>query len=205
MDILEETIYNESKTVVANIYFDEMAMEFSPRKEYDHAGTMLCWHKGYDLGDEYVNVGEYDPETFIEEYFDGDVPPIILPLYLFDHSGLSMSTSAASFRMFDSHGWDWGMVGIIYMTQEVLDKEFNGDEENGRSCLVAEVQEYDMYLTGDVHFVVVESLVPTIDIGESVGMIYGYDSARSEAESMMNFIYQAMCNINPLVAIYRKD
>ena len=38
---------------------------------------------------------------------------LILPLYLMDHSGLSIRTSSELFRMCDSAGWDWGCVGFI--------------------------------------------------------------------------------------------
>ena len=32
------------------IYTDEDAA--NPRTEFDNVGTMVCWHRGYNLGDE---------------------------------------------------------------------------------------------------------------------------------------------------------
>lgn len=96
---------------------------------------------------------------------------VIMPLFLYDHSGLSISTSASSFRMVDSAGWDWGQLGIIYCSLEkaaesqlldehaswdtpVVWKKPDGSQGTLREVteynLVCEVNTYDQYLTGDV-------------------------------------------------------
>lgn len=78
----------------------------NPRKEYDHVGTMVCDHRLYDLGDK-----KGSPE---------DIPDdaICLPLYLYDHGGITMSTSPFSCP------WDSGQVGVIYCTKEKAIKEW---------------------------------------------------------------------------------
>lgn len=71
---------------------------------------------------------------------------VILPLYLYDHCGITMSTSAFSCP------WDSGQVGYIYqrLTPEVT-------REDLTKYLVSEVEEYDSYLTGDCWMFVLES------------------------------------------------
>jgi len=74
----------------------------------------------------------------------------ILPLFLYDHSGITMKTSPFSCP------WDSGQVGYIFVTREVLLKEYGVKKlskkliQKALEALQAEVEEYDQYLTGDV-------------------------------------------------------
>lgn len=133
-----------------NIFPDEDPPD--PRKEFDHLGTMVCFHRRYNLGDKH----EFrDPDEF--RVFLKEEKPICLPLYLFDHSGITMSTGSEKFRACDPQGWDWGMLGCIYVTRENVRKEYNASRvtkmvfEKVTKLLEAEVEEYDHYLTGNVY------------------------------------------------------
>lgn len=119
----------------------------SPR-DWDNLGKMVCWHNRYNLGDEQPTE---DPEDFLKELGDKIV---ILPLFLYDHSGITMKTSAFNCR------WDSGQVGYIYATNEDIIKEY-GDVtektiEKVKKILDAEVKTYDQYLTGDVYGFILE-------------------------------------------------
>lgn len=74
---------------------------------------------------------------------------IILPLYLYDHSGITMSTSSFSCP------WDSGQVGWIYATAEMIGKEYGKADKQARdkalTVLEGEVQCYDQYLTGECY------------------------------------------------------
>ena len=101
-----------------NIFPDEDPP--NPRKEFDHLGTMVCFHRRYNLGDRH----EFrDPDEFTD--FLKNEKPICLPLYLYDHSGITISTRNERFRACDPQGWDWGMLGYIYVTKEDVRKEYN--------------------------------------------------------------------------------
>ena len=109
------------------------------RKEGDgHIGTMVCWHPSYILGDEQP---KEDPEDFRR-----DLPKdrIEFPLFLYDHSGITMSTGAFECR------WDSGQVGFIYTTLERL-KELGVDPEKAEEYLKSEVESYDQFLRGEVY------------------------------------------------------
>lgn len=120
------------------IIYDECAE--SPR-EWDNLGTMVCFHRRYNLGDKH-NFSSPD-----------EIPEarITLPLYLYDHSGITMSTSPFSCP------WDSGQVGVIYLTDEKIKAEGLGDrtDEELIKYLVGEVETYDQYLRGDVYGYVV--------------------------------------------------
>jgi len=75
---------------------------------------------------------------------------VMLPLYLYDHSGITMSTGPFSCP------WDSGQVGWIYATKEMIREEYGITRiskqllKKVEVLLESEVKEYDQYLTGDV-------------------------------------------------------
>ncbi|MCL2189053.1 MAG: hypothetical protein FWC16_08795 [Defluviitaleaceae bacterium] len=74
---------------------------------------------------------------------------VVLPLYLYDHSGITMNTSGFSCS------WDSGQVGWIYADTDMVKNEY-GDisseaMKKAESVLEAEVEEYDYYLTGQCY------------------------------------------------------
>ncbi len=131
----------------------------SPR-DWSNVGTMVCWHNRYNLGDEQEEgdsqewlrnlagerVDAPDPDLIPNEHVQRILNKhfIILSLYLYDHSGITMSTSSFSCP------WDSGQVGWIYCTKEKGIEEC-GTEEKARECLEAEVYVYDQYLRGDMY------------------------------------------------------
>jgi len=139
--------------------------DMNPRTEWDNLGTMVCWHRRYKLGDE-------QPSCSPDEY---DLPDnaISLPLYLYDHSGITMSTAPFNDR------WDSGQVGFIYVTKEKLQAEGLGDKTKDEieSYLRAEVETYDDYLTGAVYqYIILDSEDNIID---SCSGFFGYDHEKS--------------------------
>ena len=114
----------------------------NPREDWDNFGTMVCWHSRHNLGDSH----DYErPEDFTIDMADKD--HIILPLYLYDHSGITMSTSSFSCK------WDSGQVGYIYVSKEKIKKEGLEDKtvEEIELYLTSEVKTYDNYLQGFVY------------------------------------------------------
>ena len=78
---------------------------------------------------------------------------VALPLYLMEHSGISMQTS-------DYHDpWDSGQVGWIWSTIEKAEKvtgNHNVGMEQVQEWLRGEVEHYSQYLCGDVYGYIVE-------------------------------------------------
>ena len=124
----------------------------SPR-EWDNLGTMVCWHRNYNLGDKNEFASN---EAFLEWWRNNGAGGILLPLYLYDHSGITMSTGPFWCP------WDSGQVGWIYVTAEKIRQEYSvkrishANRTRARQVLEGEVQTYDQYLTGDVWGFVIE-------------------------------------------------
>jgi hypothetical protein len=97
--------------------------------------------------DELYTSEEPTPEmvTEFEAAFDKWVEDnvCIKDLYLYDHSGISISTSPFSCR------WDSGQVGFIYLTRQKCEEE-GVDFDKAEDVLEGEVMSLDQYFTGDV-------------------------------------------------------
>ena len=123
----------------------------NPRTDSDcNMGIMACWHGRYNLGDEQPKC---DPSEYREDLPEG---VITLPLYLYDHSGISISTGAFSCP------WDSGQVGFIYVDLERVRKEYGDDSQDSQDkaikVLQSEVKTYDCYLRGLVYGFTIEKL-----------------------------------------------
>lgn len=140
---------------------DEDAL--NPRKEFDNFGTMACFHRHYTLGDkDNCNIDDLKALVGGKDY-------ISLPLYLYDHSGLTISTSPFSCS------WDSGQVGYIFVSKEDVKKEYSCKRISPKilkkvyALLESEVQTYDAYLTGEVYGYVIED-----ENGERLYSCWGY-------------------------------
>lgn len=144
----------------------------------ENFGTMVCFHKRYVLGDTGHGISQDDFHSWdeLEAYLIKEKgAAVILPLYLYDHSGITMNTTGFHCP------WDSGRVGFIYATkQDIRDnygikRVWKGTEERARNLLEAEVKEYDRYLTGQVCGYQIED-----PDGEDVDSCWGYSDEVSE-------------------------
>lgn len=189
-------------------------------RSWDNLGTMLCCHRDYQLGDcnsdreteeqlaeicrKYGKSDEeIDEMTFAEEVrFILDQDDVCgLPLYITDHSGISMQT-----YRFDA--WDSSFVGLIFVEKDFyLAQMCLKDEEDwkakAKETLKSEVETYsDLLLEGNVYMwtlyepVVVirqsmdgKELSRTIDEeGEVVDSMVGfYDPTLEDVEQYFDF------------------
>lgn len=156
-------------SIIVKVERDDSAE--SPRTAYDNLGTMACWHRRYNLGD--VQPKESPEEWLAENAPEGSV---VLPLYLFDHSGISMSTGSFNDR------WDSGRIGYIVLTPDQIRKEFSVKRITAKvrakvtACLEQEVKTYDDYLTGNVWGYYVEAFANCGECGSKIAKMEGSDS-----------------------------
>lgn len=149
----------------------------NPRKEYDNATTIVHWHRRYDLGDK---VEQVLAAELLEDYHEKGNPILaIVPLYLLDHSGISISIDSFNDR-FDS-----GQVGWAFITKSDADKmgyEYMTLEEYV-TIIKAEVETFDHYLRGNVYGYIVESRNGE-ELESCCGFIGSMNDALAEGKSM---------------------
>lgn len=164
----------ERNGLTVTIHYDESPE--SPR-EWDNVGKMICSHRRYTLGDEQFNSDDYEGWDDLKAHLIAEGAAIILPLGLYDHSGISMYVG-------DQHDtWDGGQVGFIYCTQKQIDEDWDGDKEKAEECLRGEVKTYNEYLTGEVYGFTVENPKTGEEV-DSLWGIYGVEYAKEEANDI---------------------
>jgi len=138
----------------------------NPREWGDNnASTMWYAHKRYILGDKAIDVSKHNSW---DDALTGIDHAVALPLYLYDHSGLTISTTPFACR------WDSGQVGWVVMTKQQILNVLGGryltkkKRERALAIMQAEVETYDAYLTGEVY-----GWVITND-GDEVESCWGY-------------------------------
>lgn len=150
---------------------------FDPREDYNMT-TMICWHRNYKLGDSHKYE---DPESFLYDLCQKVLQKsqdmtckemlklleesnliCIKQLNLYDHSGITISTSSA-YPYNDR--WDSSPVGFVYITKGDLIAEgiISDDNENWKEAaepiIENEVQIYDYFLRGEVYHYTLEEKV----------------------------------------------
>ena len=119
-------------------------------RAWDNFGHMICFHRRYNLGDKH-NMSVEEVQDLMK-----DKNVFYLNLYLYDHSGITMSTGSFN------DPWDSGQVGIIYVTKDEVREEYGKKVISAKlkkqvyEMLESEVKTYDNYLTGEVYGFVVE-------------------------------------------------
>lgn len=170
--------------ITADIFQDE-DVEY----DFDTLGK-ITYRKSsrYTLGTQPVDQEQFDEiKTGIE---NGTL--VGMPVYAYVHGGATISTKPFTCP------WDSGMSGFVYCTREAALREFGTDkdrladafsgaltnecEEKALACLKAEVEQFAMYLRGEVYGVVLKDKKG--ELLESCWGLYGLDYARQEARSM---------------------
>ena len=154
--------------IVETDYYSE-----SPR-EWSNLCTMICWHRRYSLGDKHSFSDPLDfltdlyrevtNESWFDKHESDDWSDILQALqdsdlirikaiHLYDHSGITVSTSDA-YPYNDR--WDSCTVGFIYVTKKKLFDECIGMEEEdwkerADKYIEGEMETYDQHLRGDVY------------------------------------------------------
>lgn len=141
----------------------------SPCDVYDNMTTIAHWHSRYVLGNKRI-------ERMNEAELRECEPDILVlkPLYLYDHSGLAVSTSPFSCQ------WDSGQVGWVYITKDDAIKMGveTWDKDRLTKALDGEVKTYADYLSGNVYGYVIRDGDEEVD---SSWGIYGSDTVEEDA------------------------
>ena len=164
----------------------------SPR-EWDNVGTIYSNHRCYNPDRHGIDEIENKDGKLVSEELDRRF--IWLPVYCYEHSGLSVSTKR-DYPYNDR--WDSGLFGIIAVEKAGLRKAYGWGaitkkrrEEILRS-LEEEIEIFDSYCKGEVYGFVVED-----EEGEHIDSCYGYygdegmKDAISEAKDTIDSVLKA--------------
>jgi hypothetical protein len=156
-----------------------------PREANRNLGLMVCFHHRHTLGDtggkrhHACGHPQYQTPAEVEAFIKRE-RALSLPLYLYEHSGITMKTSPFSCR-FDS-----GPVGYIYVTPSTVRYEYNRRRITADlRCRVLdylreEVAIYDAYISDECYEYVI--LDP---VGEEIGSFAGFYGSDHKASGLM--------------------
>lgn len=270
--------YFKEEEKIKRIHIERDTDPWNPRTEQDgNVGTMMCWHRDYDLGDAEKNAYK-NPDDFLQDLLRQKVSEktilnyvrngkadgvkikynrsdyvwelwttyylfplegskdakfqlyseqseldwlvddviealpnediwyllerhaniVALPLCLYDHSGITMSTTSFNDR------WDSGQVGWIYTDKEtILSQRYKFRNSKGNLIKITkrnwkeaayqnlkkEVQMYDMYLQGDVYGIVIEEYDSDLKEFDEIDSCWGfYDDSYDEEEILLKLV-----------------
>lgn len=159
----------------------------NPRTDCDNFCLMACAHGRYNLGDSKaaeiiagkldVSAREHSLLELINLAYKADIIFTSKPLYLYDHSGITMATTPFSCN-FDSR-----QVGEILVFKADVKSEFGikrmGKKVKEKMLAIAEkhidseVATYDAYLSGDMYCL--QLLDDEGDVEETISGFIGYD------------------------------
>lgn len=161
-----------------NIYYDEDPLD--PRRDIDNLGTLYTAHRRY------CPEKEFDKHFTIEEVFDDRRCSnfkksflkryIVVPVYLYDHSGLAVSTTPFSCS------WDSGLFGILAVSLDKVRKEYGWKQITAKrrskieSYLQGELNILDQYYQGEVYGFEITPADDNSEVLESCWGFFGEDS-----------------------------
>jgi hypothetical protein len=148
-------------------YTIEIQQDMEPEspREWDNLGTMVCFHRRYNLGDKDngYNHKDYNNWHQMEKAIrTKEKVAVILPIYMYDHSGLTVQTTPFSCP------WDSGQIGFIFVSKDKSRKEFGKLTkkvlEKLTSILHGEVETFNQYLGGDIYgYIIKDKDEQTVD------------------------------------------
>lgn len=170
----------EYKGMTIQICYDLNAE--SPR-EWDNVGTIYSNHMDYNPDGHKIDEIENEEGELVSEELDRRF--IWLPVYYYEHSGLTVSTK----RDYPyNDGWDSGLFGIIAVEKAMVRNDWGWKaitkerREQILRGLEGEIEIFDSYCRGEVYGFVVED--ESEERVESCGGYYG-------DEGMKDAIYDA--------------
>lgn len=171
-------------------------------REWDQLGIIAGFHRRYNIGDSdpgllldggTLGSDDYKGWDEMEATLRRRGAVCIKTLYLYDHSGTSISTKSFVGRA-QHASWDSGRVGFIFTTRERMQESLGKNRLTTKTrkrveeILEAEVKEYDQFMTGDVFGYVIEDEQGN-DVDSCWGF-YGFKVVKQEAADQLRWFVE---------------
>jgi len=122
----------------------------NPRYYSDYGSTFVMWHGKYNFDDRKdigIDTNDYSSWEEIEKAIVKKYKPVvILSVYMYDHSGITINTTGFSCS------WDSGQIGFIFITKEDAEDYYGTtDTTKLKQYLIEEIKVLNDYLVGSVY------------------------------------------------------
>jgi len=163
------------------IRFIDSEPEVESPREYDPLGIMVTFHRNVDFNDMVppLNSSDFNGWDEMKEHIINKLGAVvILPVYMLDHSGQSLSVKPFSCP-FDS-----GQLGFIYTTREKMLTHRNFKhltkklKDEAEQELIGEIETLDQWIRGEAYGFVIDP----IDDNDEEGAIEEYGGGYWDTE-----------------------
>lgn len=191
------------KKYVLEVEHDDDPM--NPRVDWDNVTTMICFHRNYNLGDKHdYKKDNFDSWEQLKEQIESDYKVLMIkPLRLYDHSGITISTSNE--YPFNDR-FDSMMVGWIFIEEKqwtkMMGEDMDRSEDRLDRIIEGEVETYDQYISGEVYQYSIYE-VDTCSLGhehkvllESCGSFFGEEYCEQEGKSHLEYYESEIKKVN---------
>lgn len=186
VNMLGTQVYWHNRYILGHEQPKESPMEYLSEKVGDYLGV-----NNWDVNSKkYIEWDEHKSGMIKFLWDEFEKKNVIIPVYAYEHGGITISATGkhAGWDSFDS-----GQLGFVYVAHDDIKKSFGKKKitkkllERAEKCLIAEVEGYDDYITGNVYGYVIED-----EAGEELdscwGFIGDYDKfVLDEAEASADF------------------
>jgi len=178
----EMKVYNEEyKGHEIEIHIDEDYGNFFDNQ--DVFSKFVCFHRRYDLG----NDKRFSSPDEVNHYINTHKKTVkAFPLYMYDHSGLTISLSPFSCP------WDSGQLGYVLIEADDVKKEYGVKRITEKtwnkaiSLMRSEVETYDKVIRGDVYGYIITDKDGN-DVDSCWGFIGDIDDVVKEAKGFIDY------------------
>lgn len=166
------------------VKYEEFQDEHLSPRAWDNLTTILCFHKRYNIGDSNpYSSDQFSSWSKFREQLENDHDIVkIKPLYMYNHSGITISTTP--FRS----SWDSGQVGWVFITKEDQEKMGTPDDKLDK-VLKGEIETYDKYIRGEVYRYRITDK-KTNEVLDSCTGFFDTEVALDQAKCMLESILQ---------------
>lgn len=154
---------------------------FDPRGN-DNLSHIWCWHRRYNLGDQdkdKPNDGNFSSWEEMEAEIHRIKDVVWMRrIRMYDHSGIALSLSAEGYPF--NCPWDSGWVGYIFLTKDRIRENYMVKRiskkvlDRAVTCALAEFDEYDGYVRGEVYGYRVVVTDGSEDDGDVIDSCWGF-------------------------------
>jgi hypothetical protein len=139
---------------IIKISIDEFPTD--PYNEWNQLSHIVAWHNRYSFGKK-EDIQQFKHQEDFNEYLkelNGKI--LLLNLYMYEHSGISLSVNQSRPYPFNDR-WDSGQIGYAYVTYEEIQKEYSVKRITKKlkqkviKLIESEIESYNQYLNGQVY------------------------------------------------------
>lgn len=177
--------------------------EFRDENPFDECnlGTFVAFHKRYKLGttqDAYKNENYNSWSELEKDIIKNENPVVILPVFMYDHSGLSFKIGSFQGMLPQGHAeFDSGQVGYIFVSREKAVKEYGCKRFSKKqveiitNVLKGELEEYTAWVNGQIYGYHIED-----DAGECIDSCGGYTDMNTLREDAISVIDNRIAKVS---------